>query len=286
MPWRESVPAQRLAGDASATLHCLASTSLVRFYRRLRLRLPQPWSRRLGQLLYLPRLASGHRDTRREFAEEKVIVRLVDSSQPLAAVGAGLSERVIEIPWVLRRVGALRGDRVLDIGTAFSPMIYKWLLVRLPQSVEAVDLAAADIPGIRSHLADVRSLPLDSDRFDVAICLSTLEHIGMDNAQYRVASGGGGDVEALRELGRVARRVLVTVPAGADLDMGWQRQYTPSTFREAVRKAGLQVERLDVFAHDPVDGWKPAAEDSIGDRSYGEGAIAAAASICAELRRP
>jgi hypothetical protein len=264
----------------------LHSPPPVRLYRWLRLRLPQPWSRRLGQLLYLPKLACGHGDTRREFAEEKVIERLLTSSEPLAGIGAGLSERVVEIPWVLHRLGESRSGRVLDIGTAFSPMVYKWLLVRQPHTVEVADLAEVDIPGVRSHLADVRSLPLASDRFDVAICLSTLEHIGMDNTQYNVQSGGGGDVEALRELGRVARRVLVTVPAGGDRDMGWQRQYAPSTFRRVVQDAGLEVERLDVFVHDPLDGWVPAEEGSVGDRTYGEGAIAAAASICAELRRP
>jgi hypothetical protein len=259
---------------------------LVRLYRSLRLRLTQPWSRRFGELVYLPRLLRGHGATRRDFREEDVIARLAVGTEPLTGIGVGLSERVVEIPWVLRGLAGRRGDRVLDIGTAFSPMVYKWLLVRQPHVVEAADLAALDIPGISSHIADVRRLPMASDSFDVAICLSTLEHIGMDNTQYDVQSGGGGDVDALRELGRVARRVLVTVPAGLDRDMGWQRQYSPDTFRRVVNDAGLAVVRLDVFAHDPLEGWRPADEGSIADRSYGEGAVAAAASICAELRRP
>jgi hypothetical protein len=220
------------------------------------------------------------------FAEEPLIERLSLGQEPLEGVGVGLSERVVEIPWVLRSLPADHKTRVLDIGTAFSVGVYKWLLVRQPHDIEAADLAEAYVPGLRSHVADVRSLPFAQDSFEVATCISTLEHVGMDNSDYGIDSGGGGDVEALRELGRVARRVLVTVPAGSDGDMGWQRQYAPRTFRRIVEEAGLAVERLEVFAHDPVNGWAPVAEDSVGDRTYGHGAAAAAAIVCAELSRP
>lgn len=260
--------------------------SLTRSFRTLRVRLPQPWSRRLGQIAYLPQLLSGDASTRREFAEEPLIERLAAERAPIAEVGDGLTERVVEIPWVLRSLPRGADVRVLDVGTAFSPMTYKRLLARLSQSVELVDLAEADVAGLKAHVADVRRLPFADDSFDVAICVSTLEHVGMDNTNYNVASGGGDDADALRELARVAPTVLVTVPAGADADMGWQRQYSPGTFRRLVGNAGLAVGRLEVFAHVPTRGWAPAAEDAIGDRGYGVGATAAAAIICAQLLRP
>jgi Methyltransferase domain len=259
---------------------------LTRWYRWLRIRLPQPWSRRVGQLAYLPRLARGHAATLGVFAEEPLIERLALGTEPLADVGPGLSERVVEIPWVLRSLPSDRDGRILDVGTAFALIVYKWLLVRQPHTIEVADLADAYVPGLRSHVADVRRLPFASDSFDVATCISTLEHVGMNNSDYGVESGGGGEVDALRELGRVAGRVLVTVPAGRDEDMGWQRQYAPSTFRRVVADAGLTVERLEVFAHDPASGWGPAREDSVDARTYGQDAAAAAAIVCAELSRP
>ena len=254
-------------------------------FRRLRIELPQPWSRRLGQLAYLPQLARRDAETVRAFAEEPVIEDLVADRTPLEGVGVGLSERVIEVPWVLRSLPASPGARILDVGTAFSPIPYKRLVVRLPHTVEVVDLAEAEIHGLKTHVADIRNLPFGLDSFDVAICVSTLEHIGMDNTNYQVASGGGGDVEALRELGRVARVVFVTVPAGEDADMGWQRQYSLDRFRKVVAEAGLQAKRIEVFAHDPVAGWSPAPEESVAGRTYGQGATAAAAVICTELTR-
>jgi SAM-dependent methyltransferase len=255
-----------------------------KIFRRIRLRLPQPWSRRFAQFVYLPKILAGHEPTRRTFTEEATIERLAASSEPLDGVGAGLSERVIEIPWVIRDLARQdRPQRILDIGTAFAPDAYKWLLVRLQHSIEVVDLAVTDLPGVMSHVADVRELPFPSGSFDVATCISTLEHIGLDNDHYGIRSGGDGDVQALRELGRVARRVLVTVPAGCDVNMGWQRQYSPATFRRTVEEAGLTVERLDVFVHEP-GGWTSAEEASVEHRTYGQEAVAASASICAELR--
>jgi hypothetical protein len=219
------------------------------------------------------------------FAEEPLIERLALGEEPLAGIGVGLSERVVEIPWVLRRLRTTQGTRVLDIGTAFSVLAYKRLLVRQPHVVEVADLAEAYIPPLRTHVADVRNLPFADGSFDTALCISTLEHVGMDNTDYGVASGGAGELDALRELGRVAGRVLVTVPAGSDENMGWQRQYSPSTFRRVVEEAGLKVGVMEVFAHDPAGGWAREQEDAVTDRTYGEGAPAAAAIICAELSR-
>jgi hypothetical protein len=237
-------------------------------------------------MAYSPVLLSGGGEARRELIEEPVIERLAATREPLERIGRGMSERVVEIPWVMRALAAEQpGRRVLDIGTAFSPVVYKRLLVRQAHTVEIADLAEAPIVGLRSHVADVRNLPFSDRDFDLAVCISTLEHVGMDNAQYSIESGGEGDVQALRELGRVASRVLVTVPGGSDQNMGWQRQYSPGTFRRVVEEAGLGAIRLEFFAHDPARGWSPAQEDTVEQRSYGRGAVAAAVSICAELSR-
>lgn len=238
----------------------------------------------MGELVYMPKLISGHRDTRVAFAEEALIDRLMASGRPLSAVGAGLSERVVEIPWVLRSLPSDPSIRVLDVGTAFAPTIYKRLLMRQPQAIEAVDLRSVDVPAIVSHVADVRHLPFAAGTFDVATCISTLEHIGMDNERYSIDSSGGGDIEALRELGRVARRILVTVPAGGDEDHQWLRQYAPATFRQRVARADLSVARLEVFAHDAATGWARVEEDLVADCHFGHGVYAAAAVICADLR--
>ena len=85
----------------------------------------------------------------------------------------------------------------------------------------------ADVPGLRSVVADVRTLPFDDGSFDFALCISTLEHVGRDNEVYDVDAPreDSGDEAALRELHRVLDkdgRLLVSVPTGVADDQGWQ----------------------------------------------------------------
>ena len=261
------------------------AASAVHLYRRLRLTLPRPLSEALGRAAYTPRLLRGDPPTLQAFDEERLIDRILREDLPLDGVGIDLSERVVEIPWVLRSLPASPRLRVIDVGTAFAPIVYQRLLMRLPHEVDAADLAPAELPRIRGHRADIRALPFADRTYDVATCISTLEHIGMDNTQYDVGDGSalGADVEALSELGRVATRVLVTVPGGCDADMGWQRQYSPAAFRTLAGRAGLAVARMQCFEHDRPGGWRPADEAAIVERTYGDRAVNAAASICAEL---
>jgi hypothetical protein len=51
-----------------------------------------------------------------------------------------------------------------------------------------------------------------------------------------------------------------------------------------VSRAGLAVERLDCFEHHPQRGWQACAPETLATRDYEQGAVAAAALICSELR--
>src|SRR5581483_6365997 len=93
----------------------------------------------------------------------------------------GVDERPIEIPWCLARVRP--GERVLDVGYAFAEQVYLDALVDLG-GVTGVDLVEREAPGITGVQADLRELPFGDHQFDVAIAISTLEHVGRDNTQY------------------------------------------------------------------------------------------------------
>ena len=78
---------------------------------------------------------------------------------------------------------------------------------------------------------DLRRLEFRDGLFNRVVCISTLEHIGMDNSRY------GGMVEhdpsswhdAVGELYRVTKpggRLFYTMPHGAAHDAGWYRTFT------------------------------------------------------------
>ncbi len=198
---------------------------------------------------------------------------------------AGLDERSIEIPWCLARYDG--EPRVLDVGYAFAEPAYLAGLVALgAEELVGVDLAQADVPGLRSVVADVRKLPFEDGAFDLAFCVSTLEHIGRDNELYDIdaAREEDGDAAALGELRRVLAkdgRLLVSVPTGVRDDQGWQLQRPPEEWVDLFERAGFFIFEDELYVYG--DGWRTATLDEAREARYegpGAGAV-----LLAELRR-
>ncbi len=197
----------------------------------------------------------------------------------------GTDERPIEIPWCLARH---RGEpRVLDVGYAFAEPAYLAGLLSLGATVTGVDLVRAEIPGLQSVEADVRHLPFPDGSFDVAIAISTLEHVGRDNSQYGLAAEDDDESldQALRELHRILAgngRLLVTVPTGAGERLPEQLVLEPSDWVGRFERAGFLVFEDELYELG-ADGWRSVAGLTSGVL-YGERGPGASAVLCAELR--
>jgi O-antigen chain-terminating methyltransferase len=208
-----------------------------------------------------------------------------------ADVTVGMTERVVEIPWVLSRY---RGERrVLDIGPAFAQPLYVQHLTRLGiPELHGVDLAPVGVPGMRMTRADVRQMPFADWSFDLITCVSTLEHIGRDNAHYLVQAPTDvveGDLATLRELRRVlgaSGRILITVPFGRLDIQDWQKQYDLTAWRSLLERAALQAVETEFFGYTPV-GWRRVADPAAlaGSGYRADGAPGATGVCCAALTR-
>ena len=200
---------------------------------------------------------------------------------------AASDERALEIPWCLARYDGER--RVLDVGYAFAEPAYLagLLALRVPE-LSGVDLAEAAVPGLRSIVADVRSLPVADGSFDLVFCISTLEHVGRDNEVYAVDAppSQDGDEAALRELHRVLARggrLLVSVPTGERDDQGWQLQRTPEDWVAVFERAGFLVFEDELYLRD-ADGWRATTLAGARAARYGASGPGADAVLLAELR--
>jgi SAM-dependent methyltransferase len=227
----------------------------------------------------------------RELVASEEFARLEAIDQAIAAAGdgrfleapPGTDERLIEIPWALARVRP--GDRVLDVGTANAePAYIAALLGRGATEIAGVDLAEADIPGIRTLVADVRDLPFENGAFDVVLCVSTLEHVGRDNRVYGAAleADPHGVADALDELRRVLAgdgRLVVTAPTGEPEDHGWFVQLEPKAWNDAFLEAGFSVLEEEIYAAGP-EGWRAAPDFEPAGVRYGASATAV---LCAKL---
>jgi SAM-dependent methyltransferase len=199
---------------------------------------------------------------------------------------ATVDERAIEIPWALARYDG--EGHVLDIGYAFAEPAYLAGLVALgANSLVGVDLATAEVPGLRSVVADVRALPFSDASFDLAFCISTLEHVGRDNEVYNVDAerDNAGDEAALRELHRVLTkngRLIVSVPTGEHDDQGWQVQRTPEDWVAVFERAGFIVYEDELYLR-AANGWRRASLAEAGMARYGSGGPGAGSVLLAEL---
>jgi O-antigen chain-terminating methyltransferase len=230
----------------------------------------------------------------REFEEMALIEEVygkasggpVDLESP---VGPGLSERVVEVPWVLSRY---RGEQaVLDIGYAHAPAAYLSLLLSLAiPDLHGVDLVTREIQGFTGLAADIRRLPYEDRLFDLVLCVSTLEHIGRDNTRYGApgAEDARGDKAALLEIARVLRpggRLLVTVPFGQPQDHGWFVQYGERDWSRLLESVPLEVTEAAGYRL-LADGWVRVADLSeLSGCRYGEPGPGAMSILCSELTR-
>ena len=200
---------------------------------------------------------------------------------------ASSDERAVEIPWCLARYDG--EGRVLDLGYAFAEPAYLAALTALGAGeLVGVDLAEAEVPGLRPVVADVRELPFTDRSFELVLCVSTLEHVGRDNAVYAVDAprDGSGDEAALRELHRVLAddgRLLVSVPTGEHDDQGWQVQRPPDDWIALFERCGFLVYEDELYLHGE-DGWRSATPTEVRGVAYGTGGPGAGALLLAELR--
>ena len=195
----------------------------------------------------------------------------------------GVDERPVEIRWCLSRYAG--EPKVLDAGYAHAEPAYLAALAGLgARELVGVDLAAAEVPGLRSVQADIRSLPFADGEFDVVLAISTLEHVGCDNTQYGLADehDEGSLDTALLELRRVGRRILVTVPTGAEELRPEQVVHEPSVWVDRFEAAGCVIWENELYELDS-DGWRSVTGLSPG-LGYGDRGPGASAVLCAELR--
>jgi SAM-dependent methyltransferase len=201
--------------------------------------------------------------------------------------GAGFDERAVEYPWVFHRMSALHAGarRVLDMGSVMNfPRVLQWWKNAKNPPLSIVTLAyeghAHVSQDVRYEFADMRALPYRNDWFDVVLCLSTMEHVGMDNAVYgdaaaAVAKSSNPASEtalAMAELRRVTRQggsLLISVPFGKRANRGWFRVYDEADIGQLAASSGWRQASLRVFRA-TREGWREVPPAQAADAGYNE----------------
>lgn len=189
--------------------------------------------------------------------------------------GIGIDERVVEYPWMYARL-SLGGGRVLDAGSVLN---YDFLvahpLIRT-KNLHILTLVPEGhchcVHGVSHIYADLRSIPIASDYYDVVACISTLEHIGMDNTSFR---GGAEDAPrdyliATKEMRRVLRPgglFLLTVPFGPYKNFGSFQLFDKHLVERVIAAFAPSTSEETYFRYTP-QGWRLSDARACADAEY------------------
>jgi SAM-dependent methyltransferase len=235
-----------------------------------------------------------------------VVERFAVRGQLPPGFGARIDERIVEFPWVLSKLQD-GPARLLDAGATLNHVP----ILKHPRMAEKrllfVALAPTHVdvrPGVSYLYDDLRDLIVRDNVFDVVTCISTLEHIGLDNTRLYICDPEyaehdlEGYVPALHNLRRVLKpggRLLLTVPYGRAEDHGWLQQFDAAGI-ERVKEAFGGTVLDETYYRYSADGWQLASAEACADAAYydyhadptpqPDGAGAARAVCCLELRRP
>jgi SAM-dependent methyltransferase len=251
------------------------------------------------------------------------------NGEPRPTFGPGLSERAIETPWVASHFKG--GERVLDVGFTMSSLDYLGLLLELRRAhgvtIEAVDIVTPDrvrrrypqewveeVMAVPITIGDLRTQALPTGRYDVATIISTIEHIGFDEATHadpvtafarsttpegvRLHRDANVNRDVLARLGSALRPgglLLVSVPMGRggptllkdSLDLYCaQWEYEAASWREIVEAPEFDVVEQEFFRLEADGTWKAVKGPAdLGEQSSSLKPFAAGVALAALRRR-
>jgi len=125
-----------------------------------------------------------------------------------------VNERVVEVPWLVSRLGRPRA--VLDVGSA-GATYYAALIACGAERIVAADTRPCEAPApIEVAQVNATQMPAEwTEAFDVVVCISTLDHVGL--AAYGNLPEENAVERVIAEIRRVLRpqgRLLATFPVG------------------------------------------------------------------------
>lgn len=215
-------------------------------------------------------------------AKKQTIEKAIDANAVRQGVdlpdsfGIAIDERVVEYPWLF---GYLRRDnlkgRLLDAGSALN---HDFLLRRAP--LRGSDLTIMTLApekrcqwydGYSYVFGDFRQTFFQDAVFDAVFCISTIEHVGLDNTllytndMTRAESDERAFLPAIREFRRILKpggSCFLTFPFGKHANMGWYQVFDAEMVQSIIKTFGPSTYEVEYFGYSER-GWQRTAVENV-----------------------
>lgn len=218
------------------------------------------------------------------YREELISKRINGNSKnPLPrGYGFGCDERVVEYPWILSSIPK-NAKYLLDAGSILN---YRFILESKqlkgkdvlisnlnPESEHHNDKSVSYLYG---HFGDLRNNIIKNNIFDIIVCGSVLEHIGMDNSfiykndKEFNESKRDDYLEVIKEFNRILKKngtCLITVPFGKYQDLGWLQVFDNKMINKIIKTFGKSLSKVTYFKYSDI-GWQISNQDDCRDSRY------------------
>lgn len=264
------------------------------FLRKLKSVLFALGARNAGSRLYAPHKVSELR---------RLLDLPFDPNHVPHGFGHKLDERLVEYPWLFSRLPDSPGE-LLDAGSilnhdfilSHSKLQGKKLTIMTlaPEGKSFWDR------GINYIYGDLRQTYFRDSYFDFVVCISTLEHIGLNNQRFHAGQLNetapcGSHLQGVQEFRRVLKpggRCYITVPFGKRFRGRWHQVFDGDMIDDLLAAFAPASHTETYFRHLPDAGWQISARNAASNAIYFDFEVdkpfpgcpaAAEAIVCLEL---
>lgn len=194
--------------------------------------------------------------------------------------GYRMDERFVEYPWLLTRPAPGAG-LLLDAGSALNHAYLLSHRILKKKTIVVLTLAPEQIfssPSVSYLYGDLRKTILKSDCFDEIACISTLEHVGMNNTLLYTKDQAFDEcspldyedvIVELKRLLKPGGRLFVTVPFGCYENHGWLQQFDRAMVERVHRVFDGSSAEVSYYRYNE-DGWNISTAEACANCRYFE----------------
>jgi SAM-dependent methyltransferase len=192
--------------------------------------------------------------------------------------GFGVDERIVEYPWLISNINE-DPQNLLDAGSAlnFEKIISHKQFIK--KKITITNLNPEHNCFWKKRVSycfyDLRNLPFKEDSFDIITCLSTLEHVGMDNEkiyknnEYK-ENKKEDYLKAVIELKRILKpdgKLLITLPYGQYQNLEFFQQFENKMIQKILNEFPNQQHKLTYYKYSQ-EGWNLSTEKECSNEKY------------------